>query len=88
MGEEGEEGKRGGGGGSRGGGGGDCYRQRHQVLGPSSLVEGRHAVFGPEVQVSSSVPQDLDDLHHVVQVSCERQRALCNNKHNVLLHDL
>lgn len=62
-------------------GGGACYRQRHQVLGPSSLVEGRHAVFGPEVQVSSSVPQDLDDLHHVVQVSCERQRTLCNHKH-------
>lgn len=54
----------------------NSYRERHQVLGSCRFVEGGHAVLGPEVQVSSSVPQDLDDLHHVVQVSGERQRAL------------
>lgn len=56
------------------------YRERDQVLGPGSLVQGGHAVFGSEVQVSSSILQDLDDVHHVVQVSCKRQRALWRNE--------
>lgn len=62
------------------------YREGDQVLGASSLVESRQAVFGPEVQVGSSALQDLDDLHYVVQVSCKRQRAFCKcQTHNALL---
>lgn len=61
------------------------YREGDQVLGASSFVESRQPVFGPEVQVGSSTLQDLDDLHHVVQVSCKRQRAFCKcQTHNVL----
>lgn len=52
------------------------YRECDEVLGASSFVEGSHAVFGSVVQVSSSVLQYLDRLHHVVQVSCKGQRTL------------
>lgn len=60
------------------------YREYDLVLGPGSFVEGGHAIFSPEVQMGSSVLQDLDHLHHVVQVSCKRQRALWK-KQNILM---
>lgn len=64
------------------------YRERDLVLGPGSFVERRHAVFGSEVQVSSSVLQDLDDLHHIVQVSCKCQRTLWRKKTEYFLISL
>lgn len=52
------------------------YRECNLVLGPCSFVEGSHAVFGSEVQVSASILQRFDHLHHIVQMSCKCQRAL------------
>lgn len=52
------------------------YRECNLVLRPRSFVEGGHAVFGPEVQVSSSIFQHFDQLHNIVQVGGKCQWAL------------
>lgn len=46
------------------------------VLGSGGLVKRGHAVFGPEVQVSASIFQHFNQLHTVVEVGGEGQRAL------------
>ena len=51
------------------------------VLGPDSLVEGRHAVLGPEVQVCSSIFQCHDYGHYTVQVGRKGQWCLYENTH-------
>lgn len=52
------------------------YRQGDQVLGLGSFVQSSHPIFGPEVQVGSSIPQSLDDLHNIVQVGGEGEWCL------------
>lgn len=45
------------------------YLQGHRVAGPDGLVQGRHAVFGAEVQVGPAVFESFDHLHGVIQLS-------------------
>lgn len=45
------------------------------VLGADSLVQGSDAVLGPEVQVSSSTLQHLDELCTALQLRCHGQRT-------------
>lgn len=48
----------------------------HSVAAASSAVQGSHSVLGAEVQVRPAVPQSLDDLSGVVQLSSKGQRGL------------
>lgn len=56
------------------------YLQRNLIFGLHGFVEGCHAVPGAEVQVSASMFQGCDDLHHVVQMGCQGQGRLCGNR--------
>ena len=52
------------------------YLQGHLVPGSGGSVQGCHPIFGTEVQVSPTVPQGLDHLHGVGQLSRQGQGRL------------
>ena len=53
-----------------------CYLQGQQVPGAGGFVQGCHAILGAEVQVGPAVPEGLDHLHGVVQLSGQGQGSL------------
>lgn len=52
------------------------YLERGLVFRASCFVDRSHAVFGPEVQMSSSVPQCFNKLHRILQLGREGEWRL------------
>lgn len=55
------------------------------VLGADCFVKGSYAVSGPEIQVSSSIFQNLYELCTAFQLRRHRQRTFCTHRSNCWL---
>lgn len=55
------------------------------VLGADCFVKGSYAVSGPEIQVSSSILQNLYELCTAFQLRRHRQRTFCQHRSNCWL---